>query len=447
MTARKMKDSGIEWIGEIPSEWGTIKVKYTSWLKGRIGWDGLTSNEYIEDGPYLITGVNFKNGKIDWNSCVHISQERFDEDADIHIKENDLLITKDGTIGKVAIAEDCPECVSLNSGVLLIRNNCDFKYFAKYFYYVLLSDVFWRWYTLSQTGQSTIKHLYQEQFSNFEFSYPPLPEQRRIADYLDRKCAEIDRVVAETEKTIEEYKVLKQSIITEAVTKGVRGKRKMKDSGIEWIGEIPEEWGTSRVKNLADPEQAASFIDGDWIESPDISSEGIRYLTTGNVGDGQFKRQGNGFITEETFLRLNCKYAYPGDLVIARLNAPYGRACILPDDFDKYVLAVDIVILRTKMCKPYLCYQMQCEGYQRAVEDEAKGATMKRISRTHLGKVPILLPPLPEQREIADYLDAKCAEIDRLVAAKQNLLAELATYKKSVIYEYVTGKKEVPECL
>ena len=132
MSEYKYKDSGVAWIGQIPEHWDTIKIKYTSWLKGRIGWQGLTSDEYQDEGAYLITGTDFCEGRINWDTCVHISEERFAEDEDIHIKEGDLLITKDGTIGKVAVAKDCPDEVSLNSGVMLIRNTGDFKYHDQY---------------------------------------------------------------------------------------------------------------------------------------------------------------------------------------------------------------------------------------------------------------------------------------------------------------------------
>ncbi len=215
---RPMKNSGIEWIGDIPKEWDTIKIKYSSWLKGRIGWDGLTSSEYTDEGPFLITGTDFNNGVINWEKCVHISQERFDEDVLLHIREGDLLITKDGTVGKVAIAKNSPEKVSLNSGVLLIRNDRAFKYDEKYMYYTLLSDEFWRWYVLSQTGQSTIKHLYQEQFYNFEYAYPSYEEQKEIANYLDKKTKEIDLLIEKKEQcllTIEQYK---KTLIYEYVT-------------------------------------------------------------------------------------------------------------------------------------------------------------------------------------------------------------------------------------
>ncbi len=214
--------------------------------------------------------------------------------------------------------------------------------------------------------------------------------------------------------------------------------RQMKDSGVEWIGEIPSDWTIKRIKNLADSFQKDSFIDGDWIESPDITDEGIRYLTTGNIGDGMFKRQGNSFISADTFSRLNCKYAYPEDFVIARLNSPHGRSCILPNDYNEYVLAVDIVILRTREDKRFLCYLSQCAGYQKSVEDESKGTTMKRISRTNLGRIPLPIPPLTEQRRIADFLDRRCAEIDRVIAATQQTIAEYKALKQSIITEAVT---------
>ncbi len=213
-----LKDSGVEWIGKIPEGWNTIKIKFTSWLKGRIGWDGLKSGEFIEEGPYLITGTDFIDGGINWDTCVHISEERFMEDELLHIYENDLLITKDGTIGKLAIVKDCPEKVSLNSGVMIIRNTTKWKYLDKYLYYILSSEQFYLWYGLSQSGNSTIKHLYQGQFYDFEFTYPDLNEQKKISDYLDEKCADIDKLIEIKKQKIDQLDEYKKSLIYEYVT-------------------------------------------------------------------------------------------------------------------------------------------------------------------------------------------------------------------------------------
>lgn len=214
--------------------------------------------------------------------------------------------------------------------------------------------------------------------------------------------------------------------------------REMKDSGIEWIGKIPADWETRKIKQLADSNTENSFVDGDWIESPYIVDSGIRYLTTGNIGDGVFKDQGNGYITLKTFGELACKYAFPGDLIISRLNAPYGRSCILPSDYTEYVVAVDNVILRTQEDKRYICYVSQCDGYKHAVEDDAKGTTMKRISRINLGNIVIPLPPIQQQHRIADYLDRKCSQIDSIITRQQEVIEKLKAYKLSVITEAVT---------
>ena len=211
----------------------------------------------------------------------------------------------------------------------------------------------------------------------------------------------------------------------------------MKNSGIPWIKEIPLTWNILKIKYISKKEYN-SFVDGDWIESEYIADSGIRYLTSGNIGDGVFKNQGDGFITKETFNKLRCKYAYPGDLVFSRLNAPYGRSCILPNIEEKYVLAVDNVILRTDANSQYICYVTQCLGYQHSVEDCSSGMAMKRISRTKLGNINIPYPPLEKQQQIAHYLDKTCKEINDLLITIEKEIEILNQYKKSIITETVT---------
>lgn len=210
-----------------------------------------------------------------------------------------------------------------------------------------------------------------------------------------------------------------------------------KDSGIQWIGQVPEHWAITRIKFLANA-QENSFADGDWIESPYVTDSGIRYLTSGNIGNGCFKKQGNGHITEETFQKLNCKFAYPGDLVFCRLNQPFGRSCILPNDQERYVIAVDNVILRTNEDKRYICYITQLERYQNHIGMQANGTAMQRISRTKLGNVHIPLPPLSEQEAIANFLDKKTGEIDKAISLFEREKLDLQAYRKAIISETVT---------
>lgn len=214
----EMKNSGIPWIGEMPEKWEVMRIKDTSWLKGRIGWDGLKASEFIDEGPYLITGTDFCDGYVNWDTCVHITKQRFEEDTLLHIRENDLLITKDGTVGKVAIAKDCPKETSLNSGVMIIRNKSKYIYNSKYMYYILLSDEFKHWFEYSQKPGSTIKHLYQHQFGEFKHTFPPLEEQQQIADFLDSKCSKINESIEQSNKVIQKLEEYKKSLIYNAVT-------------------------------------------------------------------------------------------------------------------------------------------------------------------------------------------------------------------------------------
>lgn len=222
----EMKDSGIEWIGTIPKSWSLIRLKNAAWLKGRIGWQGLRADEFKDDEslPYLITGTDFYNGIVNWDTCVHITEERFNQDRNIQIKEDDLLITKDGTIGKVAIAKKCPQRVSLNSGIFIIRNIGKYKYYSRFMYYVLQSDEFIEWYSVANAGNSTILHLNQEKFYNFVFALPDIESQKYIAERLDVKCAHIDYSISEKYDQLSKLDSYKKSIIYEYVT----GKKRVK---------------------------------------------------------------------------------------------------------------------------------------------------------------------------------------------------------------------------
>ena len=239
MMAREFKDSGIEWIGRIPKEWKTYRIKYNTFLKGRIGWQGLNSNDFIDEGYCLITGTDFDNkGGINWNSCYRISKERFDEDVLLHVKNGDLLMTKDGTIGKMAYIENLPEEASLNSHLLIIRQTTNIMN-NKFLYWIMVSDVFTRFYNIFQSG-TTMNSISQSTIGLFSTPCPSLPEQQRIADYLDKKCGEIDELIALQEQMIVQLTDYKQSVITEAVTKGLNPDAELVPSGIDWIGDLLE---------------------------------------------------------------------------------------------------------------------------------------------------------------------------------------------------------------
>lgn len=213
-----------------------------------------------------------------------------------------------------------------------------------------------------------------------------------------------------------------------------------KSCRIRWIGQIPSEWKVSKVKYLA-LDNTSIFMDGDWINSDIIESEGIRYLTTGNVGAGEYKEQGDRFISEESFSRLNCLTVLPGDVLISRLNEPIARACIVPDTYDKYVVAVDNVVLRPDIewNKQYLVYCMNTSRYAEEAKLLAAGTTMQRISRTKLGTLGLPKPPLSTQDKIVSYLNEVIKKIDICIENKLRLSELLQESRTSIICSAITN--------
>jgi len=212
-----------------------------------------------------------------------------------------------------------------------------------------------------------------------------------------------------------------------------------RDSGIERIDEIPSHWSTTKIKYTG-KDSKNSFIDGDWIESKDLSDSGIKYITSGNIGHGFYKEQGNGFISEETFDRLNCIELYEGDLVISRLFLPVGRSCILPNLKNRVVTCVDNVILRPKQqySKYFLNYQFNSVRYNEFTKLISRGVTLTRISRTMLGNNQIVIPNLNEQQQIVEFLDIKTSLIDSLIEKTQQKIKLLKEKRISLINHVVT---------
>jgi type I restriction enzyme S subunit len=220
-----MKDSAIEWIGEIPEHWEIHRIKDFTYVKGRIGWQGLRSSDFLDTGDYYcVTGTDLIDGLINWSDCYFVSKARYEQDKYIQLKVGDLLITKDRTIGKTALVDASPKDSTLNSGLFVTRPLKD-KYLNIFLYWVLNSSVFRNYIDLTKGG-STIQHLYQNVFDRFLYCCPPLTEQKEISDYLSRKSSHIDQIIQSINMQIESQKELRKTLINDVVT----GKIKVADS-------------------------------------------------------------------------------------------------------------------------------------------------------------------------------------------------------------------------
>ena len=437
------KDSGVKWVGTIPANWEINKIKYISTLKGRIGWQGLTSEEYTNEGAYLITGTDFEKGSINWDTCVHVPMRRWEEARDIQIENGDLLITKDGTIGKVAIVKNMPGKTSLNSGVLRIMPIEGYS--RRFLYWVIQSEEFWNWFNYKNAGNSTIIHLYQGDFAEFVYAFPNYAEQESIADYLDMHCAKLDSIISDLEQQIETLQKYKKSLITEAVTKGLDKSAPMKDSGIEWIGKVPETWDIKRIKYISTLiTKGATPDDISFIED---ELHPIRFIKAENIQNGKLHQEPKFFITTADNVTLQRAILRDKDILFVIAGATIGkvakmRAELMPCNLNQ---AVCLIRMKASQCPDYYNYVLQSNITSVVINLLTVQAAQPNLSMGNIANIKVPVPLLEDQIVIAVFLDAKCKQIDDTLAIKQSQLETMRAHKTSLIYEYVTGKKRVKE--
>lgn len=437
-----MKETGIRWIGEIPDTWQTKRIKYVASLKGRIGWQGLTSDEYQDEGAYLITGVDFLDGKIDWDNCVHVPIKRWEEAKDIQIENGDLLITKDGTVGKVAIVSEMPGKTSLNSGVLRIML---FKGYSKRFlYWVLNSDVFWNWFNYKNAGNSTIIHLYQGDFAEFIYAFPEYDEQELIADYLDEHCGKMDMLIKTIENQINTLTEYRLSVITETMTHGIQKDVKYKKTTIPYLMSIPEHWNQIRIKYLLDGIKDGTHGTFDRLD------EGEMLLSAKNVfNDGVHITDNESLISIKDYKSIVANgYPKKGDVLLSCVGT-IGRTCVY--EFDRpYAFQRSTIFMRPKQgVNPYfLSYALQANA---SIIQEKMLVNKSAQEGLYMGAAQNIVisftNDIEEQNAIVNFLNDKLSAIDYQISKKIDALDIMLRLKNSTIFEYVTGKKSVKEVM
>ena len=420
---REMKDSGVAWIGAIPQDWKIVRTKSLYCSAKEIAGDRADDFERL---ALTLNGV-IKRSKED---SVGLQPEKFSgyqvlKKGELVFKLIDLENVSTSRVGLspyTGIVSPAYIVLSKQSGAkdLVVR----------YSMYHFLS--MWQREIFNQMGDNGVRSsLSVKELLNIPHPFPSTNEQKRIVTFLDAQFAEIDAVLEKTRASIEEYKKLKQAVITQAVTKGIRGDRPMKDSGIEWIGEIPAEWNVIRVKQLLKERNERSQ---EGKEEPLSMSQKVGLVPTKFLES--IPNMASSFV--------GAKLAYVDDLVFNKLKAHLGVFSV--SRYDGLVSPDYAVYCSTgKSNLKYLEYIFktpQCIGEFRK-KSTGIAAGLTRLYTEGLFSIYLPYPALSEQEEIAEYLNEKCTDIDALIAKKQQYLTEIENYKKSLIYEYVTGKKEV----
>lgn len=414
---RNMKDSGIEWIGEIPEDWEILKISnIIDFTRNEIN-----KNEDKEVLSLSINGIKVKTNLSDGMNPEDYSNHQIAKIGDLVICLRDL----DGQL--LCGVSKFEGCLSKLYYVYKFKEN------ANYYNYIFhCMD----WCNYLDTYSYGMRHSYNNaQFSNLYTILPSKIEQELIANYLDNKVKEIDDIISKTQETIEEYKKYKQSVITEAVTKGLNLNVEMKDSGIEWIGEIPKYWDIIPLKYLV------GLNENSLKENTDDNYE-FDYIDIGSVTleDGIKQYQRMKFSESPSRARRKVKYK---DVIVSTVRTYLKAISTIPDKENIIVSTGFAVLTPYNINHKYLGYFTKSNYFTDVVSKYSTGISYPAINSSQIVNFKILVPSEGEQLSIAHFLDEKCNKIDNLIKQKQEIIIQLESYKKSLIYEYVTGKKEV----
>lgn len=413
---RAMKDSVVEWIGEIPQEWDTVRAKYVVVITN--GADPKTEG----DTPVYGSG----------NGCFKTCGESKEGPA--------VLLGRKGTVDNPQFVEGKYWNVDTAFDVKTIGSKINLYYFY------LLSKCFdYKYYTAT----TTLPSMTQTNYGNMYLPYPSIDIQEQIIAFLDTKCAEIDALIAAKERTNALLKERRQSIIYEAVTKGLDPTAPMKDSGVEWIGEIPEGWSVCRIKNLIDKFHPYPVGDGDhgMIKADDYQDEGIPYIRVLNLTWGTGLKLDNlVYISEEMNDRIKNSELRPNDILIAKTGATIGKTTIVPESLplSNTTSHVGKITISPEYDAKYFFYVMTSFVVQRQIVDlSSMQSTRPELGIDGLKNLIVTFPPVETQKDISQNLDCRCDELDSMIRATEDVVETLKEYRQSLIYEAVTGKVEV----
>lgn len=428
---REMKDSGISWIGLVPYDWKIMRLKYVSdFYNGDRGSNYPSGGDLVEEGIPFLTSNNIHGETLDVSDEItkYITQEKYDSLGGAKVMKNDIIFCLRGSVGTCAINKSIDEGTVASSLVDIRPKKID-PNFLNYVLNSPLAEI----QTLDFMNGSCALNLSAENVSSYVIFVPSIPEQHRISTYLDAKCSEIDALTADIQTQIDTLEQYKRSVITEAVTRGLDKNVEMKESGIEYVGKIPASWdmhpvyyyfGERKHKNSLGEEQNLLSLSYGNIIRKDINT-----------------REG---LLPESFNTYNIVEA--GDIIIRPTDLQNDKSSLRTGLVREHGIItsayIDLMPVRN-INTDYYHYLLHAFDVMKVFYNMGNGVR-QGLNFSEFSRLMVFEPSLAEQNSIVDYLNDKCGQINTVISEKQDQLATLDAYKKSTIYEYVTGKKEVP---
>ena len=436
----KYKESGVEWLGAVPASWVLVPLKFVALLKGRLGWQGLRADEYTEDGPFLVTSEHFENDKVVWQRCHHVSEDRFAIAPDIQLRPDDLLMMKDGAaMGKLAYVDSLPGPACLNSHLLLFRPK-DSRFINRFLYYVLSGPAF-NIYMQRERKGSTFFGISQESIGAFPLLLPPVQEQAKIVAFLNHETAKIDALVAEQQRLIELLKEKRQAVISHAVTKGLNPDVPMKNSGVEWLGEVPTHWQVMPIRYAARLESGHTPSRNHPEYWEDCS---VPWFTLADVWQIRQARRDVIFETKEKVSEMGLANSaarlLPKGTVMLSRTASVGFSAIMgvematTQDFANWVCG-------DRLRPEFLLHVLR--SMQGEFSRLMMGSTHNTIYMPDIQALRFALPPVEEQERIHAFLRNETTRFDCLTDEARRAIDLLQERRTALISAAVTGQIDV----
>jgi type I restriction enzyme, S subunit len=414
-----------------PERWRKCRIKDVSTLKGRLGWQGLSAEEYQDEGPYVVSSAHFLHYRVDWDACPHVSEDRYKTDANIQLRPGDILLMKDGAaLGKLAYLDALPGPACLNSHLLLFRPR-DGAFLPRYIFYVLTTALFQDYIGIHGTG-ATFLGVSQEAIGNFKMALPPLDQQRQIVEFLDRRIATIDDLIRKKECLVALLVEKRQALITQIVTKGLDQHLPMKESGIEWLERIPAHWMVERVRFVFH-ERSLPPRDGDGVVTA--------------FRDGQVilreRRRSDGFMVAEK--EIGYQHVCEGDLVVHSMDAFAGAIGVSEDDGKCTPEYIVLVPKSAGTSNEYFAALLRVMAQRNFIFVMCPSVRERapRLRFITLRDMFVPVPPAGEQAVAAAQrrrvIDSFRPTIDRV----RTSVDRLREYRQALITAAVTGKLDV----
>lgn len=416
-------------LGNLPSDWEVKKLGDNAYIKARIGWRGLSSKEYTEEGPYLIAGKHIKGSKIIWEKCDHISIERYEESAEIQLCEQDIIMSKDGTIGRVGFIDFLPGSATINGTMMLIRP--DESLFSKYLYYYFQGSKFQSLISEKISG-SSVPHIFQRDMVTLNIPVPPYGEQKKIADIL----ISLDETIEKTEVILEKIEKVKQGLMQQLLTKGIGHIHYKKTH----IGTIPEKWEIRSVGELCLVKGGKRIPKGESFSEEKTS---YPYVRVSDFSNNSINIENLKYVTDEVRQKIKRYTISSEDVYISIAGIYLGIVGTVPKELDNALLtenAAKIVIKNKEIIsKDYLIYVLESLSVREQIRIFSGVTGVPKLGLNKIEKIIIPIPPMPEQKKIVDIIKNCSRRIDK----EKSTLKQFKIVKQGLMQLLFTGKVRV----